>query len=100
MAAAANELELQFAKVHLPCNNAAAGTVAPVTTATYNDWDWDWAGEGAHCDHFVSGMEPAASKRPCRGVGLKKLCSTAFRCLLGPQQCIPHRAFRSRAGDT
>jgi NAD(P)-dependent dehydrogenase (short-subunit alcohol dehydrogenase family) len=40
MARAAEEVQRVFGKVHLLCNNAGAGTIVPVCTATYNDWDW------------------------------------------------------------
>jgi NAD(P)-dependent dehydrogenase (short-subunit alcohol dehydrogenase family) len=40
MAAAADEVEQTFGKVHVLCSNAGAGIAVPISGATYNDWDW------------------------------------------------------------
>jgi NAD(P)-dependent dehydrogenase (short-subunit alcohol dehydrogenase family) len=40
MAAAADEVEHVFGKVHVLCSNAATGVAVPISGATYNDWDW------------------------------------------------------------
>lgn len=40
MAAAADEVEQVFGKVHVLCNNAGTGIAVPIGGATYNDWDW------------------------------------------------------------
>jgi NAD(P)-dependent dehydrogenase (short-subunit alcohol dehydrogenase family) len=40
MAAAADESERVFGKVHLLCNNAGVGIMGPIQSATYDDWDW------------------------------------------------------------
>ena len=39
-AAAADEAERVFGKVHVLCNNAGIGISAPVSEASYEDWDW------------------------------------------------------------
>jgi NAD(P)-dependent dehydrogenase (short-subunit alcohol dehydrogenase family) len=39
-AAAADEAERAFGKVHVLCNNAGIGISAPVSEASYEDWDW------------------------------------------------------------
>ncbi len=39
-AAAADEAEAVFGKVHVLCNNAGIGISAAVSEASYNDWDW------------------------------------------------------------
>jgi NAD(P)-dependent dehydrogenase (short-subunit alcohol dehydrogenase family) len=39
-AAAADETERVFGKVHLVCNNAGVGGNAPIEEADYEDWDW------------------------------------------------------------
>ncbi len=40
MEKAAAEAERVFGKIHVLVNNAGVGVFAPLTTATYNDWDW------------------------------------------------------------
>ena len=40
MAAAADETERVFGKVHVLCNNAGVGIIGGVKDATYADWDW------------------------------------------------------------
>ncbi len=40
MAAAADESERVFGKVHVLCNNAGIGISAEVSKASYEDWDW------------------------------------------------------------
>ncbi|GGX95852.1 SDR family NAD(P)-dependent oxidoreductase [Massilia dura] len=40
MAAAADEAERVFGKVHILCNNAGVGSHLPMDIATYADWDW------------------------------------------------------------
>ena len=39
-AAAADEAERVFGKVHILCNNAGINLFAPIEECTYNDWDW------------------------------------------------------------
>ena len=40
MAAAADETERVFGKVHVLCNNAGINLFNDIATATYDDWDW------------------------------------------------------------
>jgi NAD(P)-dependent dehydrogenase (short-subunit alcohol dehydrogenase family) len=40
MAAAADETERTFGKVHLVCNNAGINLFNDIAAATYDDWDW------------------------------------------------------------
>jgi NAD(P)-dependent dehydrogenase (short-subunit alcohol dehydrogenase family) len=40
MAAAAQETERAFGKVHLLCNNAGVGDGVPIDRAAFEDWDW------------------------------------------------------------
>jgi NAD(P)-dependent dehydrogenase (short-subunit alcohol dehydrogenase family) len=40
MAAAADEAERVFGKVHILCNNAGVYGNLPIETASYEDWDW------------------------------------------------------------
>jgi NAD(P)-dependent dehydrogenase (short-subunit alcohol dehydrogenase family) len=40
MAAAADEAERVFGKVHVICNNAGINLFNDITEATYQDWDW------------------------------------------------------------
>lgn len=39
-AAAADEAERVFGKVHVVCNNAGINLFVPIEDTTYNDWDW------------------------------------------------------------
>ena len=39
-AAAADQVEARFGKIHLLVNNAGIGVVGPVELASYGDWDW------------------------------------------------------------
>lgn len=39
-AAAADEAEERFGKIHVLCNNAGIGTGAPIAEATFEDWDF------------------------------------------------------------
>jgi NADP-dependent 3-hydroxy acid dehydrogenase YdfG len=39
-AAAADETERVFGKVHIVCNNAGINLFVPIEECTYNDWDW------------------------------------------------------------
>ena len=39
-AAAANEAEAMFGKLHVLCNNAGIGLLKPITKASEADWDW------------------------------------------------------------
>src|SRR6185312_15852292 len=39
-AAAADEAERVFGKVHVVCNNAGVGLEGPLLEATYDDWDF------------------------------------------------------------
>lgn len=40
MAAAADETQLRFGKVHMLCNNAGINVFGPIEDANYDDWDW------------------------------------------------------------
>lgn len=40
MAAAADETEAHFGKVHVLCNNAGINVFGPIEQANYDDWDW------------------------------------------------------------
>lgn len=39
-AAAADEAEARFGKIHILCNNAGVAVVGPTDLATFDDWDW------------------------------------------------------------
>jgi NADP-dependent 3-hydroxy acid dehydrogenase YdfG len=39
-AAAVEEAEAAFGKIHVLCNNAGIGLVGPIGEASYDDWDW------------------------------------------------------------
>src|SRR5436190_8633863 len=39
-AAAAEEAERAFGKVHVLCNNAGIGMLTPIGEASWADWDW------------------------------------------------------------
>jgi len=40
-AAAADEAEQVFGRVHVLCNNAGIGIIGPLRQATWDDWDWN-----------------------------------------------------------
>lgn len=53
MARAAEEAVRVFGKIHVLCNNAGVGVFAPLTTATYDDWDW---GMGVNVNGVFNGV--------------------------------------------
>src|SRR5262245_51559623 len=53
MARAADNVERVFGKVHVLCNNAAAGVLVPARDATHNDWDWAF---GVNVGGVVNGL--------------------------------------------
>jgi NAD(P)-dependent dehydrogenase (short-subunit alcohol dehydrogenase family)/glutathione S-transferase len=54
MAAAAAETVRVFGKVHVLCNNAAAGIIGPLLEATHDDWDWAL---GVNIGGVVNGLQ-------------------------------------------
>ncbi|HSD67990.1 MAG TPA: SDR family NAD(P)-dependent oxidoreductase [Woeseiaceae bacterium] len=40
MAAAADDVEKHFGKLHVLCNNAGINVFGPIDQASYDDWDW------------------------------------------------------------
>jgi NAD(P)-dependent dehydrogenase (short-subunit alcohol dehydrogenase family) len=54
MAAAADEAERVFGKVHVLCNNAGIGILGGSKTATYDDWDW---GMGVNLGGVINGVQ-------------------------------------------
>jgi NAD(P)-dependent dehydrogenase (short-subunit alcohol dehydrogenase family) len=40
MAAAADDVERHFGKLHILCNNAGINVFGPIDQASYDDWDW------------------------------------------------------------
>jgi NAD(P)-dependent dehydrogenase (short-subunit alcohol dehydrogenase family) len=66
MAAAADEVERAFGKVHILCNNAGVGIMVPVSRATYNDWDW---AVGVNIMGVVNGVRAFLPKILAHGEG-------------------------------
>ena len=66
MAAAADEVERIFGKVHVVCNNAGVGGNAPIDEAGYEDWDWVM---GVNVGGVVNGIVSFVPKIKAHGEG-------------------------------
>ena len=66
MARAADEAERVFGKIHVLCNNAGVGVFAPLTTATYDDWDW---GMGVNVNGVFNGVHTFLPRIRAHGEG-------------------------------
>jgi NAD(P)-dependent dehydrogenase (short-subunit alcohol dehydrogenase family) len=65
-AAAADEAERVFGKVHVVCNNAGVGLEGPLTEATYDDWDF---GLGVNLGGVVNGVQTFVPRIRAHGEG-------------------------------
>jgi NAD(P)-dependent dehydrogenase (short-subunit alcohol dehydrogenase family) len=65
-AAAADEAERVFGKVHLVCNNAGINLFADMGQATYDDWDWVM---GVNLGGVVNGVQTFISRIKSHGEG-------------------------------
>jgi NAD(P)-dependent dehydrogenase (short-subunit alcohol dehydrogenase family) len=67
MAAAADETERVFGRVHVVCNNAGVGSgLAPMDEAGYEDWDWVF---GTNVFGVINGIVSFAPKLKAHGEG-------------------------------
>lgn len=66
MERAAAEAERTFGKIHVLCNNAGVGVFAPLTTATYDDWDW---GMGVNVNGVFNGIRTFLPRIRAHGEG-------------------------------
>jgi NAD(P)-dependent dehydrogenase (short-subunit alcohol dehydrogenase family) len=66
MAAAADEAERIFGKVHVLCNNAGIGILGGSKNATYDDWDW---GMGVNLGGVINGVQTFAQRIMTHGEG-------------------------------
>jgi NAD(P)-dependent dehydrogenase (short-subunit alcohol dehydrogenase family) len=66
MAAAAEEAERVFGKVHVLCNNAGVYGNLPIETASYEDWDWVL---GVNLGGVVNGIVSFLPKMIAHGEG-------------------------------
>jgi NAD(P)-dependent dehydrogenase (short-subunit alcohol dehydrogenase family) len=65
-AAAADEAERVFGKVHVVCNNAGVGLEGPLLEATYDDWDF---GLGVNLGGVVNGVQTFLPRLIAHGEG-------------------------------
>ncbi|HVV92396.1 MAG TPA: SDR family NAD(P)-dependent oxidoreductase, partial [Hyphomicrobiales bacterium] len=65
-AAAADEAERVFGKVHVVCNNAGVGLEGPLLEATYDDWDF---GLGVNLGGVVNGVQTFVPRLRAHGEG-------------------------------
>ena len=65
-AAAADEAEKVFGKIHLLCNNAGIGVTGPIKNATYDDWDWL---KSVMLDGVVNGVQTILPRIRAHGEG-------------------------------
>jgi NAD(P)-dependent dehydrogenase (short-subunit alcohol dehydrogenase family) len=66
MAAAADETERIFGKVHVLCNNAGVGILGGSKSATYDDWDW---GMGVNLGGVINGVQTFVPRLIAHGEG-------------------------------
>ena len=66
MAAAADECERVFGKVHVLCNNAGINWFGPMEEATYEDWDWIM---GVNLNGVINGLVTFIPRLKAHGEG-------------------------------
>ncbi len=66
MAAAADETERVFGKLHVAVNNAGVGIEGPLSAATYDDWDF---GLGVNLGGVVNGLQTFVPRIRAHGEG-------------------------------
>jgi NAD(P)-dependent dehydrogenase (short-subunit alcohol dehydrogenase family) len=66
MAAAADETERVFGKVHVLCNNAGVGILGGAKRATFSDWDW---GIGVNLGGVINGVQTFLPRILAHGEG-------------------------------
>ena len=66
MAAAADETERAFGKVHVVCNNAGVAVGGPIDQMTYKDWDWVM---GVNLQGVINGVQTFIERMKKHGEG-------------------------------
>ena len=66
MAAAADETERVFGKVHIVCNNAGINLFNDIGAATYDDWDWIM---GVNLGGVINGIQSFVPRIKAHGEG-------------------------------
>ncbi len=80
MERAAEETIRTFGKVHLLVNNAGIGIPAPVSTATFEDWDWII---GANLNGVFNGVRTFLPRLKAHGEGGQIVTTSSMAGLLG-----------------
>lgn len=79
MERAADEAERVFGKVHVLVNNAGIAVFAPLTTATYNDWDW---GMGVNATGVFNGVHIFLPRIQAHGEGGQIVATSSIAGLI------------------
>lgn len=79
MEKAAEEATSVFGKVHVLVNNAGVAVFAPLTTATYNDWDW---GMGVNVNGVFNGVRTFLPRIRAHGEGGQIVATSSIAGLI------------------
>jgi NAD(P)-dependent dehydrogenase (short-subunit alcohol dehydrogenase family) len=87
MAAAADETERVFGKVHVAVNNAGVGIEGPLKEASYDDWDF---GIGVNLGGVINGVQTFAPRIRAHGEGghIVNTASLAGMIVMPPNMAI------------
>ncbi len=79
MEKAAAETERVFGKIHVLVNNAGVAVFAPLTTASYNDWDW---GMGINVTGVFNGVHAFLPRIQAHGEGGQIVATSSIAGLI------------------
>ncbi|MGB6452472.1 MAG: SDR family NAD(P)-dependent oxidoreductase, partial [Steroidobacteraceae bacterium] len=79
MEKAADEATSVFGKIHVLVNNAGVAVFAPLTTATYNDWDW---GIGVNLNGVFNGVHTFLPRMRAHGEGGQIVATSSIAGLI------------------
>jgi NAD(P)-dependent dehydrogenase (short-subunit alcohol dehydrogenase family) len=79
MEKAADEAASVFGKIHVLVNNAGVAVFAPLTTATYNDWDW---GMGVNVNGVFNGVHTFLPRIRAHGEGGQIVATSSIAGLI------------------
>ncbi len=79
MEKAAAETERVFGKIHVLVNNAGVAVFAPLTTASYNDWDW---GMGVNVTGVFNGVHAFLPRIQAHGEGGQIVATSSIAGLI------------------